>query len=269
MDDGLIYDFSERVDNPINSEQPFTTFLEEYSEMAMTTDHNDLTFYNSIENFNYQINYQDILTNSDDTLIWSEYSVENVYELLSKTYDLEIYGDPISEIANFDHQDFQKSCAIATTSMMLQSLGIEFGEQFLCDFFETSGSYDPSVGTDLSMIDETINRLSELSGGGFQATEIINFSESDLKSMLNAGNKILVGVDSCELYNDLDFALNEIGLIPGLGHAVEVTGFIESPHGSIIVVNDPGLRDGAALHIPAARFMSAAADYGYHAVKVA
>jgi hypothetical protein len=161
----------------------------------------------------------------------------------------------------WDLQDDPCSCAVATTNMMFRSLGLDPGEDAIADVFEEMGIYDPATGTNPFLIDDVINELAEHEDLDIQATEISGFDEEDLGDLLDAGVRPLVGVDSGELYDDSYVP-------PDTGHAVQVTGLIESPEGDFVVINDPGFPEGAGQTIPLNRFMAAADDFGFSAVSL-
>jgi hypothetical protein len=173
----------------------------------------------------------------------------------------EVHGSPIEDMDLWDMQDDPCSCAVATTNMMFRSLGLDPGEDVIADVFEEMGIYDPAWGTDPYLIDDVINELAEHADLDVQATEISGFDEEDLSELLDAGVRPLVGVDSGELYDD-DY------VPPDTGHAVQVTGLIESPEGDFVVINDPGFPEGAGQTIPLNRFMAAADDFGFSAVSL-
>ena len=85
-----------------------------------------------------------------------------------------------------------------------------------------------------------------------------------LESLLDQGLKIQATVDYAELHVDwLTRALNDLGLIDDSPHSVMPIGIEHTPNGSFVVINDPGVPDGAGQRIPADAFMDAWADRGY------
>jgi hypothetical protein len=201
---------------------------------------------------------------------------DNIYDIMFQKY-LGIHGNPMGELSNFHPQDYQNSCAIATTSMIFKSLEHDLGEDFLSEAFQNvydplSGQnlhvYDPLQGTTIEFIDDTINAIANVKHWDIRADEIHGFTVDQLKEMLDSGNRILVSVDGYELYRDNGFTLNEIKGVPDSGHAVQLTGMIESANGSFVVVNDPGLPNGDGVEIPIDRFMNAAADFKHTAIRV-
>jgi hypothetical protein len=207
------------------------------------------------------------LLNGSNEICW-ECNQPNFFEALSNQFQIEINGHPISEIPIFDPQDEPYSCAVATTSMIFHSLGYEYGEEYFSQCFEKFGIYDPQTGTLPSSIDEAINKISERNGLEIHASEINNFSLEDLKTHLDAGNKMLIALDAYELYNEDGMTLKEVKNIPDSGHAVQLTGIVESKNGSFAVINDPGISDGAGKSIPMDKFMNACKDFNFTAFSV-
>ncbi|BBO79710.1 hypothetical protein DSCO28_02760 [Desulfosarcina ovata subsp. sediminis] len=218
--------------------------------------------------------YEQLLNESNEEAFFehlkeTEPILKDVVELLSRTYDIEISGDPIGNPDFFDRQDGPNSCAIATASMILRNIGYDFGEDFLADYFQQFGAYDPEFGTDSHSIADAINVLSELTNSDFNATEINHFTIDELKQILDSGDKILVGVDSHELYYDSDITLNEIRGIPDSGHAIQLIGIIRNGNDTSVVLNDPGIENGAGITVPLDRFLHSSDDFNYTAIRVA
>jgi hypothetical protein len=215
---------------------------------------------------NSEINIDQLLS-GDNELSWDNSQI-NIFENLSHQFDFEIHGDPLFEIANFDAQDQPYSCAVATTSMIFNSFDLPFGEDVFSETFETLDIYDPESGTSPYFIDEAINAFSEVNGLDLNATEINGFNIEDLQNHLDAGDRLIIALDSYELYADEGMTLNEVLSIPDSGHAVQLTGIINSEDGSFAVINDPGFPDGAGVQIPIDRFMNACNDFDFTAISV-
>lgn len=216
---------------------------------------------------NTDVNVVQILNDVND-LSWENTNQTSVFENLSNQFDLEMYGDPIAEIENFDLQDDPYSCAIATTNMIFNSFGYDFGEDVFSEAFETLDIYDPESGTSTYFMDEAINTFSEVNGLDLNATEINGFNIEDLQTHLDAGDRLLIALDSYELYVEDGMTLNEVLSIPDSGHAVQLTGIINSENGSFAIINDPGFPDGAGIQIPMDRFMNACSDFDFTAISV-
>ena len=178
----------------------------------------------------------------------------NQYDVTLSGYEnfMEIHGTPFEDLTLWDQQDDPNSCAVATTNMMFNSLGFDIGEDLLADYFQETGIYDYSLGTDPHLIDDVINDLATMANADFHATEIHGLDELTLKNELDAGNPLLVAIDAGEIY---DYSP------PGSGHAIQVTGIIETAGEKVVVINDPGFAEGAGYQVPWEDFMSAAAFF--------
>jgi len=191
----------------------------------------------------------------------SEYSSDAEIEAY-----LEIHGTPLEDMALWDQQDDPNSCAVATTEMLLRTEGVDVDESVIASIFESRGVYNPDIGSDPHMIDDVLNEMAIRADLNFHAVEVNGFTPESLQEMLDDGVRPLVCVDSSELAGDNARLLNEMGLIPDTGHAVQVTGIVENDEGKFVVINDPGSSDGAGRMIPMDTFLNASADFGNTAV---
>lgn len=180
----------------------------------------------------------------------------------------EIHGTPLEDMALWDQQDDQNSCAVSTTDMLLRTEGIDVDESVIAAIFESRGIYDPDIGTNPELIDDVLNEMAVRADLNFHAVEVDGFTQASLQEMLDDGVRPLVCVDSSELAGDDARMLNEMGLIPDMGHAVQVTGIVHNNEGDFVVINDPGTPDGAGAMIPMERFLDASGDFGNTAVAV-
>jgi hypothetical protein len=257
-----------------------TTDSHEISRVSLATDASD---YFPAEFSTVDSSYDDIVftlggnedidifaTQDQTNEIWSDflaspadnspYAVNNVFSHQGFVVDSNqyqeinsVYGTPARDMLLFDQQDSQNSCAVATTNMMFRSLGIyDFNESALEGLFTAEGIYDPASGTTFRLIDDVLNS-NGVEGLGLHAKEMEGFDIDVLKSELDAGNSLLVALDA-----------GEINLFspPGSGHAVLLTGIVETSDGTIAVINDPGYEGGAGREIPWETFENATAWSG-------
>jgi hypothetical protein len=180
----------------------------------------------------------------------------------------EIHGSPIEDMGLWEQQDDPMSCAVASTNMMFRTVGLDVDESVTAAIFESRGIYDPEIGTNPAFIDDVINEIAVRGNLDFHAEEVLGFTPESLQEMLDGGVRPLVCVDSSELYDGGDRLLNEMGLIPDTGHAIQVTGIVHNEEGDFVVINDPGFPEGAGQMIPMETFMNASDDFGNSAVAV-
>ena len=218
----------------------------------------------------------DILEHKDfSDSIWNEDSLDNTavggaFNGLFPSFNIndsskflenyiEVHGTPESELQFFDQQDADYSCAVATTNMMLNSIGLNVGEETLSVIFENTGIYDPMKGTDPCRIDDVLNDIANSVNLPFGASEVHGFTKDYLIDELNNGSPMLIAVDAGVLH---DF------VPPGSGHAVLLTGIVETPEGTMAVVNDPGFPEGAGQVFPYEQFEKASDPFNNLAIKM-
>ncbi len=198
-------------------------------------------------------------------------SGEGGFEALSLTYDeltfdgfedfYAIHGTPIEDMSLWDPQDDPNSCAVATTSMMFASLGLEVSEDVLAEEFLRQGIYDVSSGTDPRLMPDAINEFAFANGLEVEAFNITATTVEDFEQALDAGFRPLVSIDFIEIYGSADDKLlNDFGLVPDAGHAVQLIGIEHTPDGSYAIFNDPDV--SAGMRVPVDVFMEATADFG-------
>jgi hypothetical protein len=172
----------------------------------------------------------------------------------------ELHGTPVEDMELWDQQDAPFSCAVATTNMMYRSFGVDFGEDALAEAFQQLGIYDPAAGSDVHEIDDAINLIAETQGIDAHAVTVNAQSVDDFAALLDAGFKPMVAIDTYELeYGGVERCLNDAGLLPGAGHAVQLTGIESTPDGTYAILNDPDR--GAGIRVPFDVFLDASEDF--------
>lgn len=195
---------------------------------------------------------------------------EDCYDALACTYeDLDfegyddyysLHGTPAEDMGLWDHQDAPYSCAVATTNMMYRSFGVDFGEDALSEAFQQLGIYDPAAGSNVYAIDDAINLISATQGVDAHAVTVHAQSADDFVALLDAGFRPMVAIDTYEIeFGGVERCLNDVGLLPSAGHAVQLTGIVDTPDGTFAIVNDPDR--GAGIHVPIDTFLDATEDF--------
>ncbi|WP_320044388.1 hypothetical protein [uncultured Desulfobacter sp.] len=176
-------------------------------------------------------------------------------------------GDPAADMDRWHEQVHPDSCAIVSQEFVLESvLDRDFSEQELVDIAVDHGWYTPGGGTTLP----DMGRLMEFCDLEVSYEE--NCTLDDLINKLENGEKIIVAVDSDEIWNPglgEDELLADFYGIPGQGvnHAVQVIGIDQSdPDNPFVIINDPGTSDGKGLSIPADDFNEAWEDSNHYVV---
>jgi hypothetical protein len=167
------------------------------------------------------------------------------------------YGDPIADADYWREQDSDTSCAVVAQISLYESLTGEFiTEADAVDYATEAGLFDPENGTNL---EDTGDILADL---GIETTKTYNNSFTDLEYALEAGDKVIVGLDANEIwfpeYNRNGDSLEQ----EDAGHAVWVTGINYESNGSVdIILNDSGTSYGSASVVDYYDFINAWSDY--------
>lgn len=175
--------------------------------------------------------------------------------------EFESIGTPIEEAEHWKQQEEPVSCAIACQRTVLESIiSLSLPEKQLAELAEKNGWYDPIRGTSMLHTGALLNLF------GVPTKSHFDCDIDDLKEALRLGEKIIVGLDANEIWSpqrDLaDYPLE----LPDSGHAVQVTGIQSNESGeTFVILNDPGIADGAAKQIRLDDFLNAWEDFGYFA----
>lgn len=218
--------------------------------------------------------YSDVFRNSTvvgiekqavDTDVSPEISVDNIPEGFSEV-DPDLWEYVVDNVSLADSWHCQlepNSCAIAVQTDILNDLGVQISEAQLIVVAKQLGIYNPETGTTLSDVGRL---LKECNVPLYDKTT--DFSVADLLMAKEAGEKVLVGVDSTELYDKL-VQSNEtlFGDKVYTGHAVEFKNVIVHKDGSLFVVlDDPGKLGGHNIVCEMSAFCNAWSDYGKFAI---
>lgn len=171
-----------------------------------------------------------------------------------------VIGDPVGDAENWHVQETSSTCGIASQEIVLEQLtGKEFDEGELADIAEANGWYMDEIGTP----PEDMGNLLEYMGMDVERS-VLN-DVSDIENCLNNGGKVIVGVDSSELW------LNENNdFVCGMSadHVVQVTGIdYTNPDSPMVILNDSGVANGAAATLPLEEFMEAWEDSGFYMIE--
>lgn len=180
------------------------------------------------------------------------------------------FGDTYGsyEVPSFDHltadefardtacwsqQTTDFTCAVVSQKMILQQFGIEVSEAQLV-YEATSGGFLTSEGSAM----EDLGRLLESHGVPTHQS----FGVEGLVRELSQGHKVIVGVDSGELWGT-DWSIEDLFIGGRADHALVVSGLdLSDPGNPQAVLNDPGHPDGAGVRVPLGQFLDAWSDSG-------
>lgn len=177
------------------------------------------------------------------------YEVVQSYANIGTTNDFDMDID-----ANPYLQSYPDTCAIKSQQLILNDFGIPCSEDDLVRYSAEHGWYN---GNGTSM--EDVGKL--LEDAGIQCTRQCDANVFNLVSELSQGHKVIVGVDSGELWGNRftewlkDFFL---GVTPD--HALLVTGIdTNDPNNVKVIVTDPGTGE-AGKSYPLEQLMDAWSD---------
>ena len=154
-------------------------------------------------------------------------------------------------------QGYKPSCAVHSQYHVLKDYGYEGSVDDLIQEATERGWYDPESGTPL----EHVGKLLELHG--VDCNMYVNATELNLVSELAQGKRVIVSVDSDELWgNEGPFSkiLDALGLDFGGDHALVVSGYdCSDPKNPTVILTDSGTGQAAAPY-PLKDFVAAWED---------
>jgi hypothetical protein len=170
-----------------------------------------------------------------------------------------IIGDTGDAGGDWMPQTTDFTCAVVSQQMILDQFGLDVSEQELM-YIGLENGWLTNGGTS----PDDMGRLLEYHGIGTHANE--GGGVLSLLEELRLGHKVIVGVDSGELWNQDSF-WQDFVQPNGADHAVVVTGLdLRDPENPLVYINDPGDPNGAARPYPLEKFADAWNDSGEYYV---
>lgn len=152
-----------------------------------------------------------------------------------------LYGDSAQNIvSDYVRQNYNDTCAIKSQQLILEEFGINLSEEQLREEAMFHGWYTPGEGTQM----EDVGKLLELHG--VDCHQYVNGNIFNLVNELAQGHKVIMGVDSGELWNYGFLENIEDNYIGGerADHALIVSGINTSdPNDIKVIITDPGTGD--------------------------
>lgn len=193
--------------------------------------------------------------------------VIEVSEFNQEDDNIDIIGDPEDDMEHWRMQEHPDTCAIVAQEFILDDIGedygIDFSEEQLREQAIENGWYIPGGGTPMN----DVGKL--LEANGVEVETDSGYTLEDIENKLEDGQKIIVGIDSDEIWyseDDFDDSMYESLGMPGQGanHAVQVIGIDKTdPDNPVVILNDPGTPNGKGLRVPADEFADAWEDSDY------
>ncbi|QZY56856.1 hypothetical protein [Crassaminicella profunda] len=175
-----------------------------------------------------------------------------------------VIGTPEEDSEFFPgQQSFQDTCAIRCQQFIIEQFtGGDIPEESLVIEAQEKGWYTPGEGTSL----RDVGNL--LEAHGITVNRYDNANIFHLANELIQGHKVIIGVDSGELWNGgslQEYAEDFFG-IDGADHAITVLGIDTSNQDNIkVIIGDPGTGEASAKY-PLEQFMDAWKDSGFYMV---
>lgn len=175
-----------------------------------------------------------------------------------------VLGTPQSDGDYFPgQQSYSDTCAIRCQEFIIrQYTGIDAPEKLFVDEARAHGWYEDGHGTK----PQDVGKLLELHG--IAVNRYVHANQWHLASELMQGHKVIIGVDSDDLWRQNPI-LTDLRHLFGLGvadHAVVVSGIdTTDPDHVQVIVSDPGTGEAAA-HYPLEQFVSAWRDSDFFMV---
>jgi hypothetical protein len=199
-------------------------------------------------------NSEEISENDDRITNQSDSKHENLNYLTMDTFNQPQEFNPIQ-------QQYDDTCAIKSQQLILNDFGIPVSEDQLVNQAEQLDIYSPGSGTS----PQDVGKLLMLNG--VDCTQHENATIYDLTSALAQGQKVIIGVDSGELWNNgiLSPFMNQVSdqlVGEQADHALIVAGIdTTNPNDVQVILTDPGTGEEAARY-PMAQFLDAWQDSG-------
>ncbi len=161
-----------------------------------------------------------------------------------------VHGQPMAEIPYHQAQVGPNDCLPTSVAMVLsEATGTTIPQADLVDLAEGLGV----LGPDGMSLEGGVQLLDHY---GVDA-EVQTGSLDDLRTLLDQGTPVIIGLDADDLYGmgDQPFSDDIVS-----GHAVVITGIDDEA--GLVYLNDPGFPDGAGVAVPLDDFEDAWVDGG-------
>lgn len=161
---------------------------------------------------------------------------------------IEMIGNPQKDALHWHLQEHPMSCAVACQEFVAEALlGIELSETNMREYARANNWFSDN-GT---LSEDTDNILEAL---GIETELTYENTLESIKNVIKNGGKVIAGVNNMVLERPI------LAMLPGFGpnHMVEVIGIDESnPEDVRIILNDPGVENGAGRSVPLKTFEKA------------
>lgn len=169
-------------------------------------------------------------------------------------------GDPVSHTHDWELQIEDDNCAVAAEVSLINHFGFDISQAEANMISAENGWYHPGGG---GTAPDNIGNMMDMFG--IDNHTCYNASVQDLAAELAAGHGVIVGINNDDLYNNnslenilYDVIGHDNPYDMPANHAVVVTGIdMSDPSNPMVVLNDPGIPNGAGAPFPLDAFMDA------------
>lgn len=168
-----------------------------------------------------------------------------------------IHGDPRADVEYHTVQPGPVDCLPTSVSMVISEVT---GTSVSADELVALANEDGFMTSSGMSLEGSITLLQQY---GVDAE--IEYGDADyLRDALDAGDEVILAIDSADLYADGGGPFD-----PGMtsGHAVVLTGIDDGPP-AYVYINDPAFADGAGVQVPLEEFLDAWEDSDNAAVSI-
>lgn len=145
----------------------------------------------------------------------------------------------------FVQQYYNDTCAIRSQQIIMRDYGIDISEHDLREIAIDNGWYSPGEGTQIQDVGNLLNIT------GVECHQSMNNTVYDLVGELSQGHRVIVGVDSGELWKRTSFGrlgekIEDFIGVNGADHALIVAGVDvnpDNPKDIKVILTDPGSGD--------------------------
>lgn len=152
------------------------------------------------------------------------------------------FGTPVNADPSSIQQHYNDTCAVRCQEIILRDYGIHLSEDQAVQQAIDLGLYTPGYGTPM----DDVGKL--LESNGIPVTQTDNANIFNLVNELGQGHRVIVGVDSDELWGSAGWLhdLGELFAPSGADHALIVSEIDTSdPNNIKVILTDPGSGDVA------------------------
>ncbi|MBQ4075187.1 MAG: hypothetical protein IJD39_08295 [Clostridia bacterium] len=184
-----------------------------------------------------------------------EYEVPQMPNFDPEAADPEaVAGDPASSMENWEFQEATNRCTLYSQKFVIEELtGEEVDIEDFADTAEENGWFTEEGGA------TALNMNKMLDYHGIDNEMSFHGQIDDIEQCLNEGGKVIVSVDSGEIWEGESD--NAFAPVDGADHAVQVIGIDRTdPENPMVILNDSGHPDGCGELVPLDVFEDAWAD---------